>query len=122
MENRRTILVCDNDEAVLAQLQSYFQEEGFGVDIISDATELVPRAIRHQPVVVIANPDMPGFNEKDVCKDVMKEMQAPVILLLDRHSTHRTQIDDCEASDVVTKPVDLDILANLVAKHVTVNQ
>jgi DNA-binding response OmpR family regulator len=68
-------------------------------------------------VAVLVNPDLKGFNEDDVCKQVMTEMNIPVILLLNRNSTHRAVVGDCRADDVVTKPVEVDILANLIAKQ-----
>lgn len=122
MENKRSVLVCDSDDAVLQQIESALGSEGYDVDILNDAAELIPRVIRFHPGVVLVNPDMNGFNASDVCKNIIKDSNIPVILLLDPHSTTRAQVDECHAEDVVTKPVQTDLLANLVAKHVTVNQ
>jgi len=120
MENNRSVLVCDNEEAVLQQIESALGSEGYDVDVLNDASELIPRVIRFHPGVVLVNPDMNGFNANDVCKNIIKDSNIPVILLLDPHSTTRAQIEECHADDVVTKPVHTDLLANLVAKHITV--
>jgi hypothetical protein len=45
-----------------------------------------------------------------------------VILLMDKNSTRRATIGDCQASDVVTKPVIVDNLANLINKQMAWNQ
>lgn len=115
-------MVCDNDEAVLEQIQSGLLNEGIQVETINDAADLIPRAIRARPSVIIVNPDMTAFNEYDVCKNLMQDLRIAVILMVDKHSTRRNQIDECTASDVVTKPVEVNNLANLVLKHITVNQ
>lgn len=122
MENKRSVLVCDSDEAILQQIETALGNEGYDVDILNDAAELIPRVIRFHPSVVIVNPDMNGFNAYDVCKNIMKDSNIPLILLLDAHSTTRAQVDECPADDVVTKPLKAELLVNLVAKHVSVNQ
>jgi DNA-binding response OmpR family regulator len=122
MANKRTVLVCDNEDSVLSQIQSDLQKEGFEVHILKDAGALVATAERMQPTVVVANPDMTAFNEDDVCKKIKQDMNIRVILLLDPHSTRRAQIGECDADDVITKPVETDLLANLVEKHISLHQ
>jgi DNA-binding response OmpR family regulator len=63
---------------------------------------------------------MKGFNAYDICKKVKREGNIPVVLLMDTNSTTRAQIDECIPDDVVTKPVKIDNLANLLRKHYTV--
>jgi DNA-binding response OmpR family regulator len=50
----------------------------------------------------------------------MKEMRKPLLFLIDKNSTTRAQISDCDPDDVVTKPVELNNLINLVDKHIAV--
>ena len=122
MNNKRTLLICDNDYAFLNEIEKNLANEGYDVDTIDNASELIPTAIRLQPHVIIVNPDTQGFNENDVCKHIMQEQRIEVILLLDRHSTARAQIGNCPVEDVITKPVEIGNLVNLLAKHTSVNQ
>ncbi len=122
MNNKRTLLICDNDYAFLNEIEKNLANEGYDVDTIDNASELIPTAIRLQPHVIIVNPDTQGFNENDVCKHIMQEQRIEVILLLDRHSTARAQIGNCQVEDVITKPVEIGNLVNLLAKHTSVNQ
>ena len=80
MENNRKILVCDNDEAFLSSIQADLEKEGIGVETVSDATQLISRAERTNPIVLIANLDAPGFNQYDVCKKLIKEKNTRVIV------------------------------------------
>ena len=122
MDNRRTILVCDNDYAFLNEMEKSLAVEGYDVDTIDNAADLIPSSIRLRPNIIMVNPDMQGFNDYDVCKHIIKEQRIQVILLLDKHSTTRALIDECEVEDVITKPVEVNNLVNLLAKHISVDQ
>lgn len=121
MENRN-ILICDTDYAYMNELESQLENNNFNVDTLDVATDLIPSVIRFRPNVVLVNPDMEGFNEYDVCKYVIRDLQIPVILLLSSHSAHRAQIDECHADDVVTRPAEINNLVALLLKHITVHQ
>lgn len=122
MDNRRTILVCDNDYAFLNEMEKSLAVEGYDVDTIDNAADLIPSSIRLRPNIIMVNPDMQGFNDYDVCKHIIKEQRIQVILLLDKHSATRALIDECEVEDVITKPVEVNNLVNLLAKHISVDQ
>lgn len=115
----RIVLICDSDEQVLQQLKEGLAQSEFPVETLTDATAVVSRASAH-PTIVLINPDMKGFNDYDVCKKLKQEKGTPVLFLLDPHSTTRTQYGDCEADDVVTKPVEIGNLTTLLEKHYTV--
>lgn len=118
--DQKLVLLCDSDADHSFTLEGALRNRGFEVVIITDATELVSTAKRLRPVAVLTNPDMAGFNENDVCKHVMNELNIPVMLLLANNSTHRAQVGDCVADDVVTKPVkNVDNVANLLNKHMS---
>lgn len=119
MQSNRRLILCDNDEAAIQQISSELQSRGYETEVLKDATQLLKRVERIRPIVVLANPDMNGFNAHDVCKYMMKEQGLPVILLLEPNSTTRAQIDECNASDVVIKPAEISNLVNLVEKHIT---
>ncbi len=122
MDNRRTILICDTEYGFLNEMEKHLLQEGFDVDTIDNAGDLIPSAIRLQPHVILVDPDMNGFNEYDVCKIIIQEQRAQVILMVDPHSTTRAMVGDCVIEDVLTKPVKLADLVNLVVKHLSVDQ
>jgi DNA-binding response OmpR family regulator len=122
MRNPRVILVCDNDQETLQAIQRSIGKEGYDVVSIDDASVLIENALRLNPGVILVNPDMKAFNEYDVCNKLMQKMKIPVILLLDPNSTTRAQIDKCMIEDVMTRPIEMDNLSNLIAKNITVVQ
>ena len=71
-DHKRTVLVCDNDEKVLASIQSGLSEHNFNVQVMTSPNELVENAEQHHVDVVIVNPDLQGFNAYDTCKYLKK--------------------------------------------------
>ena len=119
--DKRTVLICDTDADHSFTLEGELRNHGYEVVVINDATELLATAKSLKPTAILANPDMNGFNEYDVCKYIMKEMGIPVMLLMDKTSTHRAQVGDCRADEELTKPVACDTLLNLIAKQMTMH-
>jgi DNA-binding response OmpR family regulator len=112
----RIILIADNDEQALQQLKEGLSKNGFSVETVSSAEGLVNNALA-RPTILVVNPDMKAFNAYDICKKLIKEGNTPVVLLLDSQSTTRALVDECEVEDVVTKPVKIELLVNLLNKH-----
>lgn len=124
----KTVLICDNDPDNSSILKSELRNRNYEVIIISDATELEGSTRSLRPVAVLANPDMNGFNEYNVCKYVQSEMNIPLLLLIDKNSTRRAGLNGnssnqsgdgaCQADDVISKPVQVvENVINLIEKH-----
>lgn len=122
MENKGTVIICDSDATFLSQLQQDLQKENVTAETVNDATNLVERALRLMPAVIVANPDAKGFNEYDVCKKLMQDHNIRVVLMTDKNSTHRSTIGDCTAQDVIVKPFDISSLTFLISKHQALKQ
>lgn len=121
----KTVLICDNDADHSFSLEGELRNRHYEVIIINDATELEGSARSLQPVAVLANPDMKGFNEYNVCKYIKGELNIPLLLLVDKNSTQRAGLNsqaagegDCRADDVIIKPVKVaENVINLIEKH-----
>ncbi|MCU7552436.1 response regulator [Chitinophagaceae bacterium LB-8] len=120
MKNKGIVLICDNEDEHLNEVRNALENEGYSIEIITDASDLIPRAIRVRPGVLIVNPDLKAFNAYDVCKHILKDMDVPAIMIVEKNATARAQIDECEIEDVLTKPVNIRNLLNLISKHLTV--
>ncbi|MGZ3838284.1 MAG: response regulator [Flavisolibacter sp.] len=118
----RSVLICDNDYSFLNEMEKGLAGGNFDVDTLDNAIDLIPSALRLRPQVVIVNPDLQGFNEFDVCKQLIEGQHIEVILLLDKHSAARARIGDCEAEDILTKPVKIKDLIHLLEKLMAVDQ
>ena len=121
MANEKTVMLCDEDQALLSDLSASLQQHFFSVTNITDATRLVQEVQRSRPALVAVNPDMSGFNAYDVCKQVKNELGIPVILMIDNASSSRNTFDECTANDVVQKPIDKQILAFMLQNNFAMN-
>ena len=118
----RTVVICDTDLDHSFTLEGMLKNENYEVVNITDPTELVSSVKSLRPSVVLANPDMKGFNENDVCTKIKNTLGIPVILLLEGNSTHRAQLGDCMADDVITKPDSSGNIIMLIKKHIALHQ
>jgi DNA-binding response OmpR family regulator len=121
MDLKSRIIICEQDEELVKEIKSSLENKNYNAEVVTDATQLVTRSERLKPAVVVINPDMTGFNDYDVCKKIMKDLNIPVILLLEKNSATRVHIDDCRPEDVFTKPFNVEDLANLISKQVTLS-
>src|SRR5215203_5902232 len=122
MDNRKTILVCDSDYAFLNEMEKSLANEGYDVDTIDNASDLIPSGIRLQPNVIIVNPDTPAFNEYDVCRQLMQDQRIQIMLVVNPQLRTWERLGDCLVEDVITKPVEMAYLVNLLEKHMSVDQ
>ena len=121
-DHKRTVLVCDNDEKVLASIKTGLAEHGFDVQTMTRADELVEDAERNHVGVVIVNPELPGFNAQDACKYLKNQQGIPVLLMIERDATTRIALDGCNADGIFTKPPKIGDLANMVERQIVLSR
>jgi DNA-binding response OmpR family regulator len=121
-DHKRTVLVCDNDEKLLASIQSGLAEHNFDVHVMTSPDELVEHAERNHAALVIVNPELPGFNAPDTCKYLKNQQGIPVLLMVDRQATTRITLDGCNADGIFTKPPKISDLANMVERQLVLSQ
>ncbi len=99
------ILIADDEQNILQLLRMYLVNEGYDVVAAHDGMEALDRFTREHPDLVLLDLMMPGMGGLDVCTEIRKHSDVPVIML-----TART--DDVDkivglevgADDYVTKP------------------
>jgi DNA-binding response OmpR family regulator len=121
MDKKRIVLICDNDEAGVQTISQALTDKGYAVSTLNDATSLVSEASRQRPSAIIVNPDLNGFNEYDICKKLIQEINIPVILIVNKDSTARAQIGDCSPIAVMEKPVVISNLINEVEQQIAIS-
>ena len=119
---KRTIIICDTDMDHSLTLEGTLKNHDYEVVNITNASELLGSVISLHPSVVLANPDMQGFDEAEICHKIKNELGIPVILLIAPNSTHRAQLDSCQADDVITKPDNSGNIIMLIQKHIALHQ
>ena len=117
----KKILVVDETSS-LSKVYFDLLSENYEVEASNDPEEIVTRAQRFNPHLIIVNSDMPQFNAHEFCSVVKSKMKIPVLLLLDAHSATTLKIDSCSADDIITKPFKKDMLLETVEKLLMLKQ
>ena len=99
------ILVADDDEKIRELLEIYLTKEGFAVERAADGAEAILKAQQMKPDLIVLDIMMPVLDGMEVCRQVRKCSQVPVIML-----TARTEDEDrimgleLGADDYLAKP------------------
>jgi two-component system alkaline phosphatase synthesis response regulator PhoP len=101
----KCVLICDDNPAIAQSLSGYFEEEGIRVVCASTGAEAFERLRADHPDAMILDVMLPDANGRDVCLEVRKESEIPILML----SAKGEEIDrilglQIGADDYVTKP------------------
>ena len=102
---RTQVLVCDDNPVIAKSLTGYFESEGMDLICASSGEEALER-LQAQPIdLVILDIMLPGVSGMDVCREIRKSSNIPILML----SAKGEEIDriiglQIGADDYVTKP------------------
>ncbi len=99
------ILVVDDEENIRDLATLYLQKEGFLVECATDGQDALARFAQIQPAMVLLDVMMPGMDGFDVCRELRKDHDVPILMLTAR-SDDVDKIVGLEigADDYMTKP------------------
>ena len=99
------ILVADDEANIIKLLRLYLREAGYEDDAARDGREALERFRAESPDLVVLDLMMPYMNGFDVCTEIRKDSDVPVIMLTAR-SDDVDKIVGLEmgADDYITKP------------------
>lgn len=101
----QTILVADDEQNIIKLLRMYLHEEGYEVVTARDGREALDRFRTDSPDLVLLDLMMPEIGGYEVCTEIRKESEVPVLMLTAR-SEDIDKIVGLEmgADDYITKP------------------
>jgi DNA-binding response OmpR family regulator len=101
----RTVLIVDDEPALLDVIEPYLRDDGFAVVRAFDGPSAIEAFERSAPDLVILDVNLPGFPGTDVLQRVRAVRDVPVILLTARTSeVDRVVGLELGADDYVGKP------------------
>ena len=112
-----TVLLVDDDLALLRTLSMNLEARGYRVDTAPDGEAALAVLRRSQPDLVILDLGLPGMSGTEALRELRTWSAVPVIVLSARHgSDDKVEALDLGADDYVTKPFGIDeLLARLRA-------
>ena len=99
------ILICDDDPVVHESLSIYLKADHFSVSSAMDGDEGLKMTLELKPDLLILDLMMPGMSGTDVCREVRRHTNIPIIMLTARgEELDRVLGLELGADDYIVKP------------------
>jgi two-component system response regulator MprA len=111
------VLVIDDDRSILEVVEFALSERGYEVLLADDGAEGLARVERDRPDLIILDMVMPRRSGLTVLERLRQwGTQCPHIIVLSAsdHPKQRDYAMSCGADAVLSKPIDIDIVADHV--------
>ena len=111
------ILVVDDDTNICELLRLYMEKDGYTVSIANDGESAVKMFGEFNPDIVILDIMLPKMDGWQVCREIRKTSEKPIIMLTAKDETFDKVLGlELGADDYVTKPFDTkEIVARIKA-------
>jgi two-component system response regulator RegX3 len=101
----RTVLLVDDEIAVMDVLERYLRDDGFNVVCAADGPAALEMFARHSPDLVLLDINLPGLPGTEVLRRMRSERDVPIIMLTGRiEEIDRVVGLELGADDYVGKP------------------
>ncbi len=101
----KTILVIDDEPNIVQICRDYLVAGGFGVVTADDGPQGLALARREKPDLIVLDLMLPGMDGLDVCRELRRESNTPIIMLTARvEETDKLIGLAVGADDYLTKP------------------
>ena len=101
----QTVLLVEDEESFVDALTVGLKREGFRVEVARDGLEALSRFDLVQPDVVLLDVMLPKMSGIDVCRQLRKRTQVPIIMVTAKGAEIDTVVGlEVGADDYITKP------------------
>ena len=101
------IYVVDDDEHIGQLVKAYLEKEGYLVTHFPEGASCLRAFEKMQPSLMILDIMLPGMNGWDICREVRRQSQLPIIMLSAKGETFDKVLGlELGADDYVVKPFD----------------
>ena len=81
------ILVADDDQNIAELLRLYLEKEGYTVVLAADGEQAIERFNAENPDIVLLDIMMPKLDGWQVCRDIRKKSNCPIIMVTAKGET-----------------------------------
>lgn len=105
MNKQQTVLIADDEPQIREILSIYFKKEGFKVIEAADGAEALVQIQAGKPDIILLDIMMPVLDGLEVCKQVRKISDIPIIMLTAKDSDDDRILGlEIGADDYISKP------------------
>jgi DNA-binding NtrC family response regulator len=121
MEDKKTVLIVDDDAVILEMLRSYFSREGFECSVAENgraAFNILQATSFDLLLTDMVMPEMDGIELTEKAKKLYPYM--PVVIMTGYNGSFSEEsADEAGVADYIIKPFSLDELEEKVKKAIT---
>ncbi|MBR6880849.1 MAG: response regulator transcription factor [Clostridiales bacterium] len=113
----KKVLLIDDDESIIEVLKLYFEKEGYSVSSCMQGDKAIATFNVAKPDIIILDLMLPGMDGNDICREIRKTSDVPIIMLTARTDTLDKIVGlELGADDFVAKPFEpKELLARVKA-------
>lgn len=117
MQMNSKILIVDDEKNIVELIRLYLEKEGFTVLCAYDGNEALTVFRENMPDIIILDIMLPGMDGWQVCKEIRKNSDVPIIMLTAKSDTFDKVLGlELGADDYMTKPFEAkELLARVKA-------
>lgn len=105
MDEHAKILVVDDEDRIRQLIKMYLEREKFIVEEADNGENALEMAVENDYDVILLDIMMPGMDGIEVCQELRKEKQTPVIMLTAKgEEANRVQGFEVGTDDYIVKP------------------
>lgn len=99
------VLIVDDEKRISEGVKKYFEQAGFEVQSAFDGHSALKMALNDMPDLIVLDWMLPGMSGIDVCREIRRESNVPIIMLTARVEESDKLIGlELGADDYMTKP------------------
>jgi DNA-binding response OmpR family regulator len=103
----KKILIVDDEKRIVDIVKAYVEKEGYQSESAYSGREALKAAKTHKPDMIILDIMLPEMSGWDVCREIRKDTNVPIIMLTAKDEVTDKIIGlEMGADDYVTKPFD----------------
>ena len=104
---KKKILIVDDDENIAELISLYLIKECFDTEIALNGEEALEKFKEYQPHLVLLDIMLPGIDGYDVCREIRKKSNVPIIMLSAKGEVFDKVLGlKIGADDYIVKPFD----------------
>jgi len=77
----KKIFVVDDEKNIRDLIKKYLEKEGYETILFNDGENVLVETDRHNPDLIVLDINMPGINGLDLCKEIRKKTEIPIIFV-----------------------------------------